>query len=72
LTGFIVALLIIIGGTIAGIVTESLYYQPEPGCVDNCEGLLILMSMMVSLVLGILAGLTTTLILKLKQSAKTK
>ena len=64
LTGFILFLLIIIGGPTAGIVIESRYYKPEPGCVDNCEGILILLSIMASLVLSILAGLTTALIIQ--------
>ncbi len=70
LTGFAVALFIIIGGSAAGVFIEVTYYQSKRQCVDNCSGIIILLSMMVSLVLGILAGLITALILERKQKLK--
>ncbi len=66
-SGLFVASIVIISLPVAGSIIESIYYKPESGCVDNCGGFLVSAALMASLFLGVLTGLFTVLILKLKQ-----
>ena len=54
-----------------GAIIESKYYQPEPGCVDMCGGIIITIALGLSLIFGILMGLMTTYLLQTKKSQNT-